>query len=40
MAWTCQSHEAMLAMNPSEQEGALLRELVLDDYYCGRDLVN
>ncbi len=29
-----------LVKNPSEQEEALLRELVLDDYYCGRDLVN
>lgn len=25
--------------NASEREVALLRELVLDDYYCGRDLV-
>ncbi len=30
----------ILAMGPSQQEAALLRELVLDDYYCGRDLVN
>lgn len=30
----------ILAMNPSQQEAALLREMVLDDYYCGRDLVN
>ena len=30
----------VLAMTPSQQEVALLRELVLDDYYCGRDLVN
>ncbi|MES2583167.1 MAG: rhamnan synthesis F family protein [Pseudomonadota bacterium] len=29
-----------LVKTPSEQEVALLRELVLDDYYCGRDLVN
>lgn len=28
-----------LVTNPSEREVALLRELVLDDYYCGRDLV-
>lgn len=30
----------VLVKNPSEREVALLRELVLDDYYCGRDLVN
>ena len=29
-----------LVKSPSEREVALLRELVLDDYYCGRDLVN
>lgn len=28
-----------LVKHPSESEVALLRELVLDDYYCGRDLV-
>ena len=30
----------VLVKHPSEREVALLRELVLDDYYCGRDLVN
>ncbi|QTN27262.1 glycosyltransferase [Rhodoferax sp. AJA081-3] len=30
----------VLVKSPSEREVALLRELVLDDYYCGRDLVN
>jgi len=30
----------VLVKNPSEREVSLLRELVLDDYYCGRDLVN
>lgn len=29
----------VLVKQPSEREVALLRELVLDDYYCGRDLV-
>jgi FMN phosphatase YigB (HAD superfamily)/glycosyltransferase involved in cell wall biosynthesis len=28
-----------LVKQPSEREAALLRELVLDDFYCGRDLV-
>ncbi|MES2952711.1 MAG: rhamnan synthesis F family protein [Pseudomonadota bacterium] len=30
----------VLVKQPSEREVALLRELALDDYYCGRDLVN
>lgn len=30
----------VLVKHPSEREVALLRELVLDDYYCGRGLVN
>lgn len=30
----------ILVKHPSEREMALMRELVLDDYYCGRDLVN
>ena len=30
----------VLVERPSEREVALMRELVLDDYYCGRDLVN
>jgi len=30
----------ILVKQPSEREVALLREVVLDDYYCGRDLVN
>lgn len=29
----------VLVKQPSEREVALLREVVLDDYYCGRDLV-
>jgi FMN phosphatase YigB (HAD superfamily)/glycosyltransferase involved in cell wall biosynthesis len=29
----------VLVKQPSEREVALLREIVLDDYYCGRDLV-
>ncbi len=30
----------VLVENPSQREVGLLRELALDDYYCGRDLVN
>jgi hypothetical protein len=30
----------ILVKHPSEREVALLREVVLDDYYCGRGLVN
>ena len=30
----------VLVKSPSEREVSLLREMVLDDYYCGRDLVS